>query len=85
MQTPGPAEYECRLSGRGPAYSLAKRLPESSSDNNPGPAAYDLGTTIGKAVAKSITSRQPEISSVWAPSPNTYGVLSRLGEGPKHR
>jgi len=84
VQTPGPAEYACRYEDRGPAYSLAKRLPVSSSDNNPGPAAYDLGTTIGKAVAKSITSRQPEISSVWAPSPNTYGVLSRLGEGPKH-
>jgi len=82
--TPGPAEYACRYQDRGPAYSLAKRLPVSSSDNNPGPAAYDLGTTIGKAVAKSISSRQPEISNLWAPSPNTYGVLSRLGEGPKY-
>merc|ERR1712080_257451 len=82
--TPGPAEYAFRFEDRGPAYSLSKRLPISTSDNNPGPAAYDLGTTIGKAVAKSITSRQPEISNVWAPSPNTYGVLSRLGEGPKY-
>lgn len=81
---PGPAEYTRCTNDRGPAYSLAKRLPESTTDNNPGPAAYDLGTTIGKAVAKSITSRQPEISNMWAPSPNTYAVLSRLGEGPKH-
>lgn len=34
------------------------------ASDNPGPAAYDLGTTIGKAVAKSISSRQPEISSM---------------------
>ena len=32
-------------------------------NDNPGPGAYHLGTTIGKAVAKSISSRQPEISS----------------------
>ena len=27
-------------------------------NNNPGPGAYDIGTTIGNAVAKSLTSRQ---------------------------
>merc|ERR1712224_691798 len=84
INRPGPAEYAFRFEDRGPAYSLSKRLPESTSDNNPGPAAYDLGTTIGDSVAKSITSRQPEISNKWAPSPNTYAVLSRLGEGPKY-
>lgn len=81
--TPGPAVYDIRCKDRGPAYSLSKRLPTPKASDNPGPAAYDLGTTIGKAVAKSISSRQPEISNLWAPSPNTYGVPSRLGEGPK--
>jgi len=82
--TPGPAEYDIRRRESGPAYSLAKRLPIHSSNDNPGPGAYDIGTTIGSAVAKSITSRQPELANAMLPGPNTYSVPSRLGEAPRH-
>ena len=85
---PGPAEYDIRGDDsklRGPAYSLAKRLPmvTGTQDDTPGPGAYDIGTTIGNAVAKSITSRQPFLENLWAPAPNTYSIPSSLGEAAK--
>ena len=87
---PGPAEYDVKEIGKreGPAFSLAKRLPpplkwqESTSTDSPGPGAYQLDTTIGKAVAKSLTGRHyPEMKDC-GPAPNLYSLPDKILDAP---
>jgi len=51
---------------------------------SPGPAAYDLGSTIGKAPAASMKGRPKPADTSMYPAPNSYKLEGMMGrEGPK--
>ncbi|ESO83651.1 hypothetical protein LOTGIDRAFT_236494 [Lottia gigantea] len=82
QEGPGPADYTIGNPESGPAYSLAKRLQYqdvSSKENVPAPNVYDVGSTIGQAVAKSMTARREDLQAQkYGPSPNSYYVKSTM-------
>ncbi|XP_013384875.1 uncharacterized protein LOC106154883 [Lingula anatina] len=86
---PGPAEYTVSDEYRGPAYSLAQRLPSpkqwkeaTSTTDNPAPNAYDLGTTVGETVAISITGRPKTREVDDGPAPNMYTLPNIICQSP---
>ncbi|XP_046582535.1 uncharacterized protein LOC124289904 [Haliotis rubra] len=81
QENPGPGDYDIPDPNKGPSYSLAKRLSNSDETTrrkkkkDPAPNTYDVGSTIGKAVAISITGRRkehPKSIQKAGPSSNAY-------------
>lgn len=82
---PGPAEYDYQHVTNGPAFTMAKRFPKfEPKDTSPGPASYDIDTTIGKSVSKSILKQYNEYIGSWTPGPNVYNLSTYYREGPKY-
>ncbi|CAH1782578.1 unnamed protein product [Owenia fusiformis] len=87
---PGPAEYtihdlnDPKIEKAGFKYSFGIRFPSplqwrlATHDDSPAPNTYNLGTTVGSAIAKSISGRQPVLKNDFVPAPNKYHLPDKM-------
>eukprot|EP00118_Oscarella_pearsei_P002316 m.10214 g.10214 ORF g.10214 m.10214 type:complete len:508 (+) comp22030_c0_seq3:125-1648(+) len=80
---PGPGAYETKLE-MGKSYSFGIQLNPKIDNSIPGPAKYNIATTMETPLAKSLSSKHKVIDSKIVPSPDTYDIQRYTSRGPRH-